>query len=353
MDKEESTPDSLLQITADGLYCQQGNFHIDPWNPVARAVITHAHSDHARPGSRQYLCAAPGAALLRARLGEAIDISTLDYGKATQMDGVSVSFHPAGHVLGSAQIRVEHRGEVWVASGDYKTTQDMTCAPFDSIRCHTFITESTFGLPIYRWNPTDEIFANINQWWTGNQAAGRASVLFGYSLGKAQRVIAGVDSGIGPIFCHGSVQNLNRVYRESGVPLPETQYTGSVEKGYDWARALIVAPPGAQGSTWMRRFGPVSTAFASGWMRLRGARRRQALDRGFVLSDHADWPGLLEAISATGAEKVLVTHGYRSQLVRWLIDNGRAAEAIDTRFEGETVAEEAVADLNPDPEVSE
>jgi putative mRNA 3-end processing factor len=350
MDNKEAPADLLLQISPDGLFCRQGNFHIDPWNPVPRAVITHAHSDHARPGSRHYLCAEPGAALLRARLGEDIDISTLDYGKSLRMDGVTVSFHPAGHVLGSAQIRVEHRDEVWVASGDYKTMRDSTCTPFEAIRCHTFITESTFGLPIYRWSPPQDVFTAVNQWWRANQAAGRASVLFAYSLGKAQRVIAGVDSSIGPIFCHGSVQNLNRVYRDSGVALPETQYPGSVERGYDWSRSLIVAPPGAEGSTWMRRFGSVSSAFASGWMRLRGTRRRQALDRGFALSDHADWPGLLEAIAATGAEQILVTHGYRAQLVRWLKDNGRTAEALETRFEGETTAEEVASDANSDSE---
>lgn len=349
MDKGDARVDSLLRISPDGLYCTTGNFHIDPWNPVERAIITHAHSDHARPGSRNYLTAAAGEALLRARLGDEISVSTLEYGKSIDLDGVKVSFYPAGHVLGSAQVRVEYAGEVWVASGDYKTTIDRTCAPFEPIRCDTFITESTFGLPIYRWEPQAETFAKIDKWWRNNQDAGKASVLFAYSLGKAQRLIAGVDSEIGPIFCHGAVQNLNRVYRESGIPLPETLYSGDVEKGYDWSRALIVAPPACQGSTWMKKFGPTSSAFASGWMRLRGTRRRKSLDRGFVVSDHADWPGLLQAIDATGAENVLVTHGYRLPLVRWLTEHGRRASALETRFEGENSAE----DVSPESEMAE
>jgi putative mRNA 3-end processing factor len=340
MDTGGNTADLLLQISPDGLFCERGNFHIDPWNPVARAIITHAHADHARAGSRTYLCCSAGGALLRARLGDGIQLDTLEYGDSIQMDGVCVSFHPAGHVLGSAQIRVEHGGEVWVASGDYKTAADSTCVPFEPIRCHTFITESTFGLPIYRWTPQDELFRSINSWWRENQSAGRASLLLAYSLGKAQRLIAGVDPGIGPIFCHGAVQNLNRVYRQSGIALPETQYTGSLGKDYEWSRALIVAPPSCQASPWARKFGPTSAAFASGWMRLRGTRRRQSLDRGFVLSDHADWPGLLGAIDATGAERVFVTHGYRGPLVRWLTERGRDAHALETRYEGETAAED-------------
>jgi putative mRNA 3-end processing factor len=329
----------VLQVTSNGLFCERGGFYVDPWNPVDRAVVTHAHSDHARWGSKNYLAAAPGAKLLRVRLGEEAAIETLAYGEARTIGGVRVSFHPAGHVLGSAQVRLEYGGEVWVASGDYKTVPDPTCAAFEPLRCHTFITESTFGLPIYRWRPQVETFAEINSWWRANRDAGRASLLFGYSLGKAQRLIAGVDAGIGPIYCHGAVQKLNDVYRESGIALPETLYAGDVPKGFDWSRALVVAPPSCNGTPWMRKFGTVSTAFASGWMRLRGTRRRESLDRGFVLSDHADWPGLLEAIEATGAEQVLVTHGYRAPLVRWLCEHGREARALETRYEGESAAE--------------
>ncbi len=340
MDTVPISPHLLLQVDANGLFCERGNFHVDPWNPVDRAVITHAHSDHARAGSKRYLATEAGAGLLRARIGEDAQIDTVAYGEERVLDGVRVSLHPAGHVLGSAQVRIESQGEVWVASGDYKTTHDRTCAPFEPVRCHTFITESTFGLPIYRWAPQEETFAEINGWWRANQDAGRASALFAYSLGKAQRLIAGVNAEIGPIYCHGAVQRLNAIYREGGIALPQTLYSGTAGK-VDWSRALIVAPPGANGTTWMRKFVPVSTAFASGWMRLRGTRRRESLDRGFVLSDHADWPGLLSAIEATGAEQVLVTHGYRAPLVRWLEEHGRRARALETRFEAKGEDENA------------
>jgi putative mRNA 3-end processing factor len=332
----------VLQVTAQGLYCERGNFYVDPWSCVDRALITHAHSDHARSGSRSYLTVASGAGLLRARMSPDASIEAVEYGQRINIGGVTVSFHPAGHVLGSAQIRLEVDGEVWVVSGDYKTTVDRTCAPFEAMRCHTFITESTFGLPIYRWAPQEQVFAQINAWWRENQEAGRASILFAYSLGKAQRLIAGVDESIGPIFCHGAVQKLNEVYRQNGIALPPTVYSGEMEKGYDWSRALIVAPPSCNGTPWMRKFGLVSTAFASGWMRLRGARRRESLDRGFVLSDHADWPGLLSAIDATGAEQVLVTHGYRAPLVRWLEEHGRSARALETKYEGESAVDSVV-----------
>jgi putative mRNA 3-end processing factor len=331
----------LLEVTAQGLYCERGRFHIDPWGSVERALITHAHSDHARWGPKSYLTAAPGAGLLRARMAPDASIESMEYGQSRKIGDVTVSFHPAGHVLGSSQIRVEHAGDVWVASGDYKTTADRTCAAFEPVRCNTFITESTFGLPIYRWLPQDQVFEQIDTWWRENQEAGRTSILFAYSLGKAQRLIAGVNAQIGPIFCHGAVQKLNEVYRESGIELPPTLPAVEQPKGYDWSRALIVAPPSCNGTPWMRKFGNVSAAFASGWMRLRGARRRESLDRGFVLSDHADWPGLLGAIEATGAEQVLVTHGYRAPLVKWLEENGKTARSLETKFEGEAVQDVA------------
>ncbi len=324
----------MLRITENGLYCPSGNFYIDPWGPVDCAVSTHAHSDHAQPGSKRYLTAEPGQQLLRARLGEDAAIESVPYGEPVWFDGVRVSLHPAGHVLGSAQVRVEHRGEVWVVSGDYKLEPDATCAAFEALRCHTFVTESTFGLPIYRWRAQAEIFAQIDAWWRSNQEKGKASLLFAYALGKAQRVLAGVDPSIGPIYTHGAVEKLAGIYRDARIRLPET--THAAEAGErDWSRALILAPPLANGTPWMRRFGALSTGFASGWMRIRGARRRRSLDRGFVLSDHADWPGLLSAIDATGASQVWVTHGYRLPLVRWLEEKGLAAMAVETRFEGE------------------
>jgi putative mRNA 3-end processing factor len=271
--------------------------------------------------------------VLRARLGVESAIETLPYGQTLTLGSVHVSFHPAGHVLGSAQIRVERGGEVWVVSGDYKLAADPTCAAFEPVRCHTFVTESTFGLPIYRWQPPPHVMGQVNQWWRANQEQGKCSVIFAYSLGKAQRALSGLDAATGPIHCHGAVERMNRVYRESGVSLPETLYPGDFPKGYDWSRAVVIAPPSAQGTPWMKRFGSVSTGMASGWMRIRGTRRHRSIDRGFVLSDHADWPDLLKAIGETGAETVLVTHGYRAPLVRWLQEQGKRAESLDTRFE--------------------
>jgi putative mRNA 3-end processing factor len=333
----------LLTLTEQGFYCPAGGFYIDPWQPVERAVITHAHSDHARWGSRAYLCSREGEGVLRTRMGSDAAIQSVPYGEIVQINGVEVSLHPAGHILGSAQVRVAHRGEVWCVSGDYKTGgDDPTCTPFEPVRCNAFVSEATFALPIYRWEPQAAVFAQINAWWRANQAAGRSSLLLGYALGKAQRLLAGLDASIGPILCHGAVERLNRDYRADGVPLPPTRYSGEVGRGFDWSQALIVAPPSAHGTPWTRRFGEVSAGFASGWMRIRGARRRRAVDRGFVLSDHADWPGLLDAIKATGAEEVWVTHGYTAVLARHLEELGLRARAVPTRFEGEQT--------NPAPE---
>lgn len=334
------TADLIVQ-RPEGLYCPPGDFYIDPWRPVARAVITHAHGDHARLGNGHYLASARSAGVLRSRLGD-IALQTLAYGEVVDHHGVRLSLHPAGHVLGSAQVRLEHAGQVWVASGDYFVSgadedareTNRTCEPFEPVRCHCFITESTFGLPIYRWRPQREIFDDINQWWRSNADTGRVSLLMGYSFGKAQRILAGVDPSIGPIVTHGAVDPLNDAYRAAGVALPATQRVTEMEKSA-LSRALVIAPPSVQGSAWARRFGESSDAFASGWMQLRGARRRRAVDRGFVLSDHADWPGLQRAIHATGAERVIVTHGYEASMVRWLREQGLQAEAFETEYDDE------------------
>ena len=327
---------TLLRLAERGLYCEAGDFYIDPWLPVERAVITHGHGDHARWGSERYLSSREGEAVLRTRLGASTTVRAVDWGEPIDVNGVRVSLHPAGHILGSAQVRVEYRGEVWVASGDYKMEPDPTCTPFELVRCHTFITECTFGLPIYRWSPDPEVFAAIRAWWRQNLEHGRASVIFGYALGKAQRLLAGLaDADIGPVYTHGAVERLNRDYRRAGVRLAETQYASAMPRGHSFAGSLIVAPPSAAGSTWMRRFGTISTAFASGWMRVRGARRRRAVDRGFVLSDHVDWPSILSAVEATGAERVWATHGTREPLVRWLTERGIEAKVVASQWKGE------------------
>lgn len=335
--------DDLVIARPEGLYCPPGDFYIDPWRAVDRAVITHAHADHARRGHAHYLAAAAGEGVLRARLGD-IELQTLAYGETIVHHGVRLSLHPAGHVLGSAQVRLELEGRVWVASGDYHVNgaggHNPTCAPFEPVPCHCFITESTFGLPIYRWRPEAELMAEVNAWWRANAQAGRASLLMGYSFGKAQRLLAGVDASIGPVFVHGAVEPLNQAYRAAGVALPPTRLLGGADDGATRAelrQALVVAPPSAQGGTWQKRLGEHSDAFASGWMQLRGTRRRRGLDRGFVVSDHADWPGLMQAIAATGCERVIVTHGYEAVMVRHLQELGLQAGSFRTEYGDERI----------------
>ena len=322
---------SLIQETLAGLYCEVGDFYVDPSRRVPRAVITHAHADHARPGSARYLATREGRRILRTRLGPSAVIDTLSYGEQHFVNGVTVSFHPAGHVLGSAQVRIEHRGEVWVVSGDYKIEPDPTCATFEHVRCHTFITESTFGLPVYRWPAQQEIFEDINRWWKQCRDADRVAVLFAYSLGKAQRLIAGVDSSIGAIYCHPSVEELNQEYRASGIELPKTWLPSQAPARKAWGGVLVITPPSTANSAWLASFGDSSTAMVSGWMLTRATRRSQSFDRGFPLSDHADWPGLLMAIEETQADQILVTHGETGPIVRWLTESGRNARAVMTR----------------------
>lgn len=334
----------MIVVTDKGLYCAAGDFYIDPWRPVDKAVITHAHSDHARMGSKNYLCVRQCAGVMRYRIGADISVQTVEYGETVPINDVKVSLHPAGHILGSAQVRIEHKGEVWVVSGDYKTHPDPTCQPFELVKCNTFITESTFGLPIYRWSTNQDVFDQINSWWSKNASEGKASLLLAYSLGKAQRVLTGVDASIGPIYTHGATEGINEIYRASGVELPVTTRVSSTVKGTSFSNALILAPQSVQRSPWLKRFGKHSTGFASGWMRVRGMRRRTALDRGFALSDHADWPALLETIAATGAERILVTHGYSDVLVRYLRSQDVQAFTMETQFQGES--EEPVESVN-------
>ncbi len=337
--------DLIVQRPA-GLYCPPGDFYIDPWRPVERAVFTHAHSDHARPGHGHVLATAVSEGVLRSRLGDDLPLQGLAYGEVVEHRGVRLSLHPAGHVLGSAQLRIEHAGQVWVASGDYYLSahdeRNPTCPPFEPVRCHCFITESTFGLPVYRWRRQAEVFGEIDAWWRANAAAGRPSLMMAYSFGKAQRLLAGVDASIGPIFVHGAVEPLNEAYRAKGVALPATRVLGDRKADAalkaTLAGALVVAPPSVHASAWARQLGDFSDAFASGWMQLRGARRRQGVDRGFVLSDHADWPGLQRAIAASGAERVIVTHGYEAVMVRWLREQGLDAGAFQTEFGREDAA---------------
>lgn len=326
----------VLEFKPHGIYCPAGDFFIDPWKPVDRALITHGHADHARPGHQRYLSTVSAAPVMRHRLGE-ITLETVHYGEAKQIGDATVSFHPAGHVPGSAQIRVEVKGEVWVVSGDYKTEPDRLSEPFEPVRCHSFISECTFGLPVFTWAQEDIVAKEINGWWAANAAKGMFSLLGAYSLGKAQRVLSLLDPSIGPILTHGAVENTNAVLRAQGLALPDTLHVTPDLDPKAHPGAMVLAPPGALGSTWARRFRPNSTGFASGWMRLRGVRRRRAVDRGFVMSDHADWPGLNAAIRETNAENIYVTHGYTDIFARWLKESGLNTEIVPTEFTGETL----------------
>ncbi len=332
----------VLTFTAEGIYCPAGDFHIDPWRPVARALITHGHSDHARWGMHSYLATDQALPVIRKRLGD-ITAEGIAYGEQRRIGGATVSFHPAGHVPGSAQIRVEVGGEVWVVSGDYKTEADGLAEPFEPVPCHAFISECTFGLPIFRWEPQPMVMERISDWWAANAAAGKTSILGAYSFGKAQRLMAGL-AGRGPILTHGAVEEMTQTLRQQGYRLPETirvtpEVTAKTHPG-----ALAIAPPSALGSAWSARLGPSEEAFVSGWMAVRGIRRRRALGTGFVLSDHADWQGLNEAIKATGAEKVFVTHGYTAPFRHWLDSQGYDAGIVETQFSGDDAEAEVIVD---------
>jgi putative mRNA 3-end processing factor len=325
---------ALLEFTDKGICCPQAQVYLDPWKPVKRALITHGHSDHARWGNEFYLCTSSAAPVIRHRLPGAV-VDTIEYGQMITINGVNFSFHPAGHIPGSAQIRVERQGEVWVFSGDYKLEPDNLSEPFESLPCHAFITESTFGLPVYKWKSQVDVFSEMNQWWRKNQAEGKVSVIAGYTLGKSQRILRNIDPSIGKIFVHGAVDAMNYVLRNQGIELPPTYRITKETTKKDYEGALVVCPPSAVGSPWIRRFLPYSLGIASGWMKLRGARRRRGADRGFVLSDHADWTDLNKAIKATGAEKVFVTHGYTEIFSQWLNENGYEAKEVKTQYEGE------------------
>lgn len=338
----------LIVAGNQGLFCPAGDFWIDPWRPVARAVITHAHADHLRPGCDSYLVARPGLGLARARLPEGAHVEAIDYGEPLHIGGVKVSFHPAGHVLGSAQIRVEHRGEVWVVSGDYKLDADPTCSAFEPVRCHTFISECTFGLPVYRWPSMDAVIATLQSLRQKAAAEGNALLLGAYALGKSQRVLAMLGNAAGPVALHGAVERITTVYRGCGVVLPPTQAVAELPRKHDWAGTLVIAPPSALNGSWARRFGNAPRVLASGWMTVRGARRRRGVDAGLVVSDHADWPSLLRAIEATGAQHVLLTHGQTAPLVRTLQQRGVDAATLRTEYGGEDGSEEPPADTDAD-----
>ena len=322
---------SVLEFRPEGIYCSQGDFYIDPWRPVDKALITHGHADHARFGSKKYLCTDIAAPVIRHRLGN-VAIETIPYEKELSLNGVNVSFYPAGHVPGSAQILIEIKGERWVVSGDYKVVDDGLSTPFTPIKCHSFISECTFGLPAFNWLPQEQVFKEINSWWHQCISDGLTPILAAYGLGKAQRLIAGLDTNIGPILTHGAIEKTNQIMRDQKIAIPETFLVTSKLDLANFKNAIVLAPPSALSTSWVKKFGKISTGYASGWMAIRGIKRRRAADKGFVISDHADWNGLNLAIKETEAEKIFVTHGYTDSFSKWLQFKGLNASVVKTEF---------------------
>lgn len=334
----------LVEVDDAGLRVGRGGFHIDPWKPVPCAVVTHAHSDHARAGSGRIIASKSSLPLLRRRLGPAAPLEGVEFGERFRLGDATVSLHPAGHVLGSVQVRIECDGETWVVTGDYKRDPDPTCEPFEVVPCDVLITEATFALPIYAWPPIHEVMDEILRWWSGCAAAGRTAILCCYALGKAQRVLGELAPRAAgpehlpvhfPVYLHGAMIDLVQCYRDAGIAMIET-VPASALKDVDATRGrLVLAPPSAVQTPWIRRFAEPSIGFASGWMQVRGVRRRRAMDAGFVLSDHADWAGLLRTIDDSGCREVLTTHGYGDALVRYLRERGMTADVLRTEYRGE------------------
>lgn len=330
----------MLTFNQNGIYCAQADVYIDPWKPVDKAIITHAHSDHSRWGMKQYMAHKHAVPVMRWRLGQNINARAMEYHEHISINGVQISLHPAGHIWGSAQVRLEYKGEIWVVSGDYKLAPDGISPEFEPVRCHHFITESTFGLPVYNFPDTQLVYQDINAWWRKNREEGKNSVIMGYALGKAQRILKHLDTGIGKIYTHGAVHNINKLYEEHVAPLPSAQRIDSTVNVKDIKGDMIIAPPSAENTPWLKKLQPYKLAICSGWMQLRGTRRRRGADRGFVMSDHADWGELNTAIKETGAENIYVTHGYKSVYAKWLNDAyGLNATEVETLYTGEQLDE--------------
>jgi putative mRNA 3-end processing factor len=322
---------ALITFTNKGLYCPLANLYIDPWRPVQNAIITHGHSDHACAGSTNYLCHTKTAPILNLRLGKH-NYKTMPWGQSITINGVKISMHPAGHIIGSSQIRLEHNGEVWVFSGDYKTENDGISGAFEPITCHNFITESTFGLPIYNWLPQAAIYNQIQQWVLQCFANNKNAIIIAYSLGKAQRVIEAVAAITQNIYAHGAVYNMQQTLIEAGEKLQPVNKITLQETKSQLKNAVIIAPPGAEGTTWLKKLMPYSLAICSGWMQVRGNARRRNADQAFVLSDHADWTGLLQAVKATQAQNIYVTHGFTASFSKYLNELGLHAQEIKTNY---------------------
>lgn len=320
----------LIEFSDKGLFCPAGNFYIDPWKPVDKAVITHGHSDHARWGSKFYLCHHDTKPILQQRLGNN-NYQSIGWNEPVYLNGVRVSLFPAGHIIGSSQIRVEHNGEIWVVSGDYKLENDGLSGQFEPVKCHNFITESTFGLPIYKWKPQQEIYSDMKTWIKENQSEGKTSILIAYSLGKAQRILLPIAEVTDKIFMHGAVYNMHNALLNAGWKLPNARRVLDVPKE-ELKGSVVIAPSGAEGSTWLKRFVPYEIGICSGWMQVRGNVRRKNADAGFAISDHADWDGLIKACGETEAECIYTTHGFQSVFTRYLNEQGIFSKEVKTEY---------------------
>lgn len=323
----------MLKFTKKGIYCIPGKFYIDPWEPVDYAVITHGHADHARSGMKHYLCHHFTVPILRSRIG-AVKTQGVDYNEMLSINGVSVSLHPAGHIIGSAQIRLEYKGKVIVISGDYKLQDDGLSTPFEIVKCHEFITESTFGLPIYNWMSVERQNDQLRNWVLENQSNEKTSVLIGYSLGKAQRIMKALE-GIGPLNVHYSIGKLNEAYESVGIHLPEYHVVNFQEDVRYLDKGIMIVPPSLLDTNIIRKIPNKADAICSGWMQVRGARRWRSADAGFAISDHADWAGLISAVKDTEAENVYITHGQTAVFAKYLNENGILAQELVTEFGGE------------------
>lgn len=323
------SPLPLVAWTEKGLYCASGDFYIDPHRSVETAVITHAHSDHARRGSKHYICSMSSVELLKCRLGQKISVQGVPFQQQVQLGEVRVSLHPAGHILGSAQVRIEYDGVVWVVSGDYKRESDPSCERFEVVPCDTFITEATFGTPKYVWDKNTSHGLEIIKWWKKNAAEGINSLLFGYSLGKAQRILAELFSLVDrPVLIDDSIAKLTECYRKEGYKLAPTLELSHLCVGRSLNGELLLAPPSILSTEWTRPLSEFKTAFASGWMQSSSYAHGTAYDHGFVISDHADWDDLNLTIDQTGATKIFVLHRGKGALVRHLRKRNKDAHPV-------------------------
>lgn len=325
----------LIQNTPKGLYCPLADVFIDPQKPVTRALITHGHSDHAVTGHRYYLCTKLTEAVIKLRLGSFIQTQVVGFGERITINNVHFSFHPAGHIPGSAQIRIEHKGEVWVITGDYKTEPDKVSGDYELLKCDTFITETTFALPIYQWQPQSHIMNEILNWYKYNLTLGKSTIVLAYALGKSQRIIQNIPDEI-PIYTHTTVEDTNKVLREAGLKLRKTIQINSRVSKKDIQRGIVIAPSSILNTPLMRSLESPGLGYASGWMALSRFRKQQAATAGFVLSDHVDWNELNLVIHECGAENIWLMHGYTKEYKQYLTAIGKNVTDIGSHFQLKT-----------------